>query len=263
MFFSYTGRRYMKKLEGTPRGFREDARPTLAQQSKAELANIYTALSSPVRRRIVEFLSREGPRELKDIAAAVGLREITARHHLMVMERAGLVSSVEHHSGLPGRPRLLFEVTGEHHDLSLPRRQYQLLSEHLIEELISMGGKARAAEVMRSVGAKIGKGLVAQALKQAGKKSLKPDIVETYIVPQLDEFGSAAQVLDRTGASMQIRVNNCVFFELAKKHHDIVCAGHEALFEAIAEAMGNYEVRQTSCMACGAASCVTCIERNR
>lgn len=235
----------------------------MAQHAKAELSNIYTALSSPVRRRIIEFLSRQGPRELKDVARAVGLREITARHHLMVMERAGLVSSVEHHSGLPGRPRLLFEVSGEHHELSLPRRQYQVLSEHLIDALIATGGKAHAVEVLRSVGTKIGQGLVAQALRQAGKKSLKPEVVETYIVPQLDEFGSAAQVIERTGASIQIRVNNCVFFELAKKHHDVVCAGHEALFQAIAEAMGEYGVRQTSCMACGAASCVTCIERTR
>jgi predicted ArsR family transcriptional regulator len=235
----------------------------VAQQARVELSNLYTALSSPVRRRIVLFLSREGPRELKDIAAAVGLREITARHHLMVMERAGLVSSVEHHSGLPGRPRLLFEVSSEHHDLSLPRRQYQMLSEHLIEELIAMGGKARAAEVMRAVGTKIGQGLVAQALREAGKKSLKPEVVEDYIVPELDEFGSAAQVLERTGSSIQIRVNNCVFFELSKKYHNVVCAGHEALFQAIADAMGGYEVRQISCMACGAPSCVTMLERHR
>jgi predicted ArsR family transcriptional regulator len=235
----------------------------VAQQTKTELSNIYTALSSPVRRRIVEFLSKEGPRELKDIAAAVGLREITARHHLMVMERAGLVSSAEHHSGLPGRPRLLFEVCGEHHDLSLPRRQYQMLSEHLIDELIDLGGKARAAEVMRSVGTKIGESLVAEALREAGKKSLKAEVVENFIVPKLDEFGSAAQVIERSGPSMQIRVNNCVFFELAKKYHDVVCAGHEALFQAIADAMGNYEVRQASCMACGAQSCITSIERRR
>jgi predicted ArsR family transcriptional regulator len=235
----------------------------MAQRAETELANVYTAMSSPVRRHVIEFLSREGPRELKDIAAAVGLREITARHHLMVMERAGLVSSVEHHSGLPGRPRLLFEVAGEHHDLSLPRRQYQILSEQLIEELIAMGGKARAVEVMRSVGTKIGTHMVQQALAAAGKRTLKPDVVEKHIVPSLDEFGSAASVVERTGSSITVRVNNCVFFELAKKHHDIVCAGHEAIFEAIAAAMGDYDSRQTSCMACGAQSCVTCLERRR
>jgi len=69
----------------------------------------YAALAVSSRRRLLEVLqSAEEPLDVGQLAAAVGLRGTTARVHLEVLERAGLVRrAVQLIHGWPARrPKL-------------------------------------------------------------------------------------------------------------------------------------------------------------
>ncbi len=223
---------------------------------------ICRALSARARRRILEALSVGGPMELKEIARRVGLKEVTVRHHLAVMERAGLVTSFESGLGAPGRPKRIYRIdTTKYHDLSFPKRQYLLLSQYMIEELVGTVGEEGARELMRRIGKRIGEELVSEVRSRTGRRRIEPRDVRDHVVPALEEFGSLPSVTLEPDGTLRIKLSNCVFFELARAHPNVVCEGHKALFQTLASAMGDYEAVQETCMAKGADFCLTVIRK--
>ena len=70
---------------------------------------VHRALSTLVRHRMAELLSVR-PMSVEQIAKEVGVKPITARHHLDVMRRSGIVGTEEIH-GSVGRPLTLFRLT--------------------------------------------------------------------------------------------------------------------------------------------------------
>lgn len=225
-------------------------------------APIYSALASPIRRRILEALTREGPQDLATLSAGLGLRQITARHHLLVLERGGLVQSEEYHDGAPGRPRRRFEVVNDHRNLSIPPRRYAMLAEELIETIIAFEGEARAAEMMRHIGAQSAEEMLSAAREIKGTKKLALSDIEELVVPMIDDFGSSISVLEHANGLLRLRINNCIFFELAQDHHSVVCQGHHALYKTLADAVDDNCIATTEqCMATGADYCITKLER--
>ena len=73
---------------------------------------VHRALSTLVRHRMAELLSVR-PMSVDQIAKAVGVKPITARHHLEVMKRSGIVGT-EEVRGRVGRPLTLFRLIGLH-----------------------------------------------------------------------------------------------------------------------------------------------------
>jgi len=85
----------------------------------------HAALAVLSRRRLLEVLrSASEPIDVAQLAAAVGLHVTTARFHLDLLERAGLVSRAVERAGRPGRPRQLYaaaaapEATEGHRQLA-------------------------------------------------------------------------------------------------------------------------------------------------
>lgn len=71
----------------------------------------HVALAVVSRRRLLEVLqSADEPLDVAALAHAVGLHVTTARFHLDVLERSGLVCRTAERGGQPGRPRQLYSV---------------------------------------------------------------------------------------------------------------------------------------------------------
>ena len=66
-----------------------DDRPGDRLQSE-HCAELLKALAEPLRLRIVDTL-REGPRNVSEIAEALGVEMMTASHHLGILKNSGLV----------------------------------------------------------------------------------------------------------------------------------------------------------------------------
>ncbi len=68
-----------------------------AAQEATKLAQMFKALSHPVRLQIVALLSRySGQVCVCDIEAQFDLKQPTISHHLKVLRQAGLIESVQH-----------------------------------------------------------------------------------------------------------------------------------------------------------------------
>ena len=198
---------------------------------------LYLALSSPIRRRIVEILAKQGPIDLKGLSKEVGLQQITARHHLTILENAGIIKTGDNHTGLPGRPRRVFEVINTYHDMALPKRQYLTLARHLITDLVETRDREAATEAMKRIGRRMAQELLAEARAAKGQEALVFSDLKEHVVPALDEFG-AAPTTEEDGNVVEITFNNCVFLEIAEGFDGLTCAFHSEFVNAIAEELG-------------------------
>ncbi len=215
-------------------------------------------LSTRARRKILDILLNEGPMELKEIAKRLGLREVTLRHHLMLMEQAGLITSFEVSGGAPGRPKRKYKVRKSAYlDASFPKRQYLLLSDHLIDTLIEMSGKEEAKRLLRLVGKRFGEEIVSNVRNRKERGKISVNDLKEYIIPALAELGSAPSLYTEESGVVGIKLSNCIFYELALKYPDVICEGHLSLFQVIADSLGGYKAHQETCMAKGDEFCLT------
>lgn len=227
-------------------------------------SKVYKALSVPVRRQILEHISREGPVDLKTLIDVTGMKEPTVRHHLLVLERAGLISMSEEHQGSRGRPRMLFTMTHDHWSIGFPQRQYQMLAEHLLQHIIEREGAKGAVKALRKIGQDVAQSLLDEVTTAKGSDEVEIEDVVKHILPALDQLGSIVEAIDTEDCDLQIQMRNCIFFELAQAYHGIICQGHAAIFETIAKALGkDYESVAASCLASGDDRCITCIKRRK
>ncbi len=233
----------------------------MAGRDSAENANLYKALSTPVRRHLLELIEKKGPIDLKGLTAESSMKETTLRHHLLVLERAGLVVAEEGHGGLPGRPPMVYSIPKRHWDLGFPKRQYAVLADKLIAGMIGAQGEGAAIEFMRRTGADNADHILALVAEEKGSKTLEHGDVEKYLLPILDDLGSATTLVEASEDRVVIRMNNCIFYELAVSYAKMVCEGHAALFETFGEALGGLKYQKGSCLAEGDDCCISNLVR--
>lgn len=224
---------------------------------RKEEAKIYEALSSNVRREILDLLLAYGQMDLKEISEKIGLREITVRHHISILEQSGLIESFERSKGTPGRPKRYYRVVNKFWNLSIPKRQYALLSHFLLENVIKMEGEKVAIALMKEMGKIMGKEIIRRATIENGVEEWGFNQIAKYVIPKLEDWGCIPKVIELKENKISIQLFNCVFYELAKAFIGIVCEGHKEFFQTIADVIGNCEVELKSCIAEGDKTCIT------
>ncbi len=224
---------------------------------RQEESKIYRALSSDVRREILELLLTYGQMDLKEISEKTNLKEITVRHHLSILEQSGLIESFEVSRGAPGRPRRYYRVVNKFWNLSIPKRQYELLSRFLLENIIEKEGREAAKALMRRIGEKMGRELIQRVKLESGVDKWSFEEVVRYVIPLLEEMGSIPRVREVNDNKITVEMYNCIFYEVARAFPGVVCEGHKALFRVIGEAIGDCVVEMKSCMAEGGKTCIT------
>jgi len=209
------------------------------------------ALSSRSRLKILDLLSRR-PMSVEEMSREVSLKTITVRHHLNMLKRIGLVEEYGEERRKIGRPVVRYQSTLKHVSIQYPTRQYELLSEVLVQALIEALGRERARDALKKIGRSLGERLAREITQQKGVTRWNMEAVKKYIVEEhLSELGAIPEIIDYDSRKVEFRMHNCIFRELAVKYPDLVCENlDEGLMETmLAGTVGKAHADQTKCVA--------------
>ncbi|MND62082.1 MarR family protein [compost metagenome] len=181
------------------------------------------------------LLYRAAGMSIDDLAQVLAITRTAVRQHLWALERDGLVMRGDTRP-TGRRPEQLYQLTPRGKEL-FPR-QYQLLANLLIEEVMKIIGHDGLVALMRSLGRKMAADLEPQAVD------------ESRIALHMNQAGYEAEVFFRSGGEREIVAHNCVFHHLAKAHPE-VCE----LDLALIGSLGQSEVEHTECMLRGGSVC--------
>lgn len=185
----------------------------------------YAALSAASRRRLLDVLSADGPMDVTALAVAVGLHVTTARFHLEVLERAGLIRRAADRAGRPGRPRQLYTVTAA----AEPGQGHRQLAQALAEVLAADpdAGPQWAERAGRQW---------AQTEVPA-KDRLSWDEGTRWADDLFERLGFAPRLVD-DAAARHLELDACPFRDLARAHPHIVCTVHLGLLRGSLDRLG-------------------------
>jgi len=176
----------------------------------------YAALAVVSRRQLLDALQSAGaPLDAAALAAAVGLHVTTARFHLDVLERAGLVRRATAQDSRPGRPRMLYVAAAA--DVSDGHRQ---LADALVAALAADPRTGRPwAE---QAGRRWADNQVPAAAGQSWEEGTR------QVSDLFGRLGFAPRVVDDS-QQRHLELAACPFRDLARAHPDLVCSLHLGL----------------------------------
>ena len=180
------------------------------------------SFASVPRRDILDLVSRT-PSSVPEIAQKVGLKPISVRFHLQKMLKLDLIEEVKQRGRL-GRPRCLYRATRRRFEVAFPPRSYMQLASLLLRVLEANRDQDRVASDLRKVGKTMGSELGRNLKTKTGIErwdgiSLKEHLVEGL----LEDFGTQPETVKCSKKSIQYRLNNCPFRELAVQFPEVVC----------------------------------------
>ncbi len=190
----------------------------------------YRALAEPTRRHLLRVLDEAGePQDVRTLAGRIGVHENTARKHLEMLRRAGLVTRHPEARPRRGRPRMLYEATPSR---SPDFEGYRFLTEILAGYMeTALDDPAAAAE---EAGRVWGRFLVERPLPFA-----RLGMAETIerIVTALMRLGFDPDA--REGDSrVVIELHDCPFRDLARTRGTVICSVHRGILRGMAEELG-------------------------
>jgi predicted ArsR family transcriptional regulator len=207
--------------------------------------------------QILRLLYRK-PLSVEEIAKELELQAITIRHHLQALVEAGIVECHEERSGLAGRPRAYYSIAKTHSATSFPKRQYQTLSESLIEGMISELGTAKAKTFLRNLGMRMGENAIRKLESEYNITSWSPRNYEKYVVREyFEKEGAAPEVVETSSKGVIYRLHNCLFQEISVKKPEIMCdVLHDSFHQGAEKAIGkNLRISRSTCMGHGDPYC--------
>jgi predicted ArsR family transcriptional regulator len=181
------------------------------------------------RARVLDLLrAANQPLGVQEIAEHTGLHPNTARFHLDALEEAGLATREPQPRDTPGRPTMVYRVTGS--DVPMGRRRYRLLAEMLTSMIA--GVMPQPGEAAAEAGREWGRYLTEQPPPY---QRLNAAAAIERLTEALTGLGFAPEPVAQGGGSYQIRLHQCPFREVAERHQDVVCALHLGLMQGVLE----------------------------
>lgn len=218
---------------------------------------LHRALASTSRMQMLRLLYR-GPLSVEEIAKKLDLQAITIRHHLQALMEAGIVECHEERLGTAGRPRAYYNIAKTPASTSFPKRQYQILSESLINTMIGEIGMGRTKALLKKIGTSMGEAAVRSLESEHNIRSWSLKDYESYLVGEfLEEEGAEPETLEATNNKITYRLHNCLFQELSVKMPEIMCdVLHESFHEGVSKAIGRgLKIDRVTCMGHGDPYC--------
>ena len=214
-------------------------------------------LADETRYRIYRSIA-EQPQDVvtvAEVARRFGLHPNVARMHLGKLEQAGLLATGLRKTEGGGRPARLYSLSGELSSFDVPPRRYDLLSNLALAALAQRGSDADVLRICRDAGRAEGRRYLAEHGKprDAGRQS------SAELVRRVAEEQGLLPDVRWERDELNVRVNNCVFREVAVTRPDLVCPMHRTFFEGLVDAVVG-EVRRVrvlddAAISRGAAAC--------
>jgi predicted ArsR family transcriptional regulator len=190
-----------------------------------------TSPPRPAGDRRAEALSllrqSERPLSVAEVAQAMELHVNTARFHLDGLVDDGLAERMPEPRDTPGRPRILYFSEGP----SPGPRSYELLAEMLTGFVSSL---TDASPATVELGKAWGRHLVERT---PPSEHVGAEEAVARLIRLLDLVGFQTETRSMAEGT-EVRLRNCPFQEVARKHSDIVCAIHLGLMQGALDELG-------------------------
>jgi predicted ArsR family transcriptional regulator len=200
------------------------------------------------KQQILVLLKRAGSATVEEAAGALSLASMTARQHLVGLERDGLVRS-EKVKRPTGRPHFLYKLTPKGEDM-FPRR-YDLLAKLLLEEL----GNLSPADI-DGLSADQKRSLFVQRMADRLAEKHRPNIQGRDLSERvaatadlLHMIGGFAEWLP-TDSGFEIRDYNCIFAKIGQASEVSGCHWHIRLLTGLLEHPVEHEVVSSGSAQC-------------
>lgn len=190
---------------------------------------MHRALADETRTRLLRILrGTEEPLDAHELADQLGLHLTTVRAHLDVLADAGLVNSISEDRTTPGRPRRLYQATGDSPDV-VDAGGYLLLAEMLASQLAGTSDDVAGDAV--AAGREWGTYLVERPPPYTTTPS---GVARAEVVRLLDRLGFQPE-LDDDGS--RVLLHRCPFLDIARRHQDVVCSLHLGIMRGALQAL--------------------------
>jgi predicted ArsR family transcriptional regulator len=192
------------------------------------------------KQQILVLLKRAGSATVEEAAGALSLASMTARQHLVGLERDGLVWS-EKVKRATGRPHFVYTLTPKGEDM-FPRR-YDLLAKLLLDELGNLSPAdiegLSSGQKQRLLIDRIADRLAEKHRPQLQGRDLPERVSATADLLQM--IGGFAEWLP-TEHGFEIRDYNCVFSRIIPESEVSDCQWHVRLLTRLLEHPVTHEV---------------------
>ncbi len=218
---------------------------------------VFAALASKPRMDILKSLSYK-PKGINKLSEELELKSITVRHHIRVLMQAGLIDTSEEVKGTVGRPEVHYKICDTNIMVSFPKRNYQFLSENLVDGLTTLLGVEETQKILKTIGVNAGIAIVKDLEEQNSIKTWTPEVFSAvFLMNMLAEMGTEPEIVTIKKDEVVYREHNCMFLDLAKKNPKMICDSLDDGFHAgIIKALGpKIEGKKLKCMGHGDRYC--------
>ena len=170
---------------------------------------------SPAERRVLGYLKLVGRCEVKAVARSLQVTTMAVRHHLSVLEKAGLVKTTLERRGV-GRPHYVYSLSASA-DAFFPK-EYGTLASNLIRAIAELNGETKLARIFQHMK----EAAVAQYSSRMAGKPLRRRVAEMAKI--MTEAGYMAEWEQLDHRTFQITEHNCAIARVAQQcQHACVC----------------------------------------
>ncbi|NIN68588.1 MAG: ArsR family transcriptional regulator, partial [Anaerolineae bacterium] len=193
---------------------RSESSPSQPQDPR--LSEGFRALGSDTRIQILRQLM-QGDQGVPELAAVLNLHPVTVRYHINILLREGLIDQLSYRrEGVPGRPEIHYRLRPERLVAGFPPRQYQLLSDILLQLIVGSLDPRRRREALYAAGRRGGEELI-QGIERSAQLSVwNPErFVHLFLQGALLEMGLQTELLELREDGVHYRLFTCPFQEIA------------------------------------------------
>ncbi|MBI2183886.1 MAG: helix-turn-helix domain-containing protein [Thaumarchaeota archaeon] len=224
--------------------------------------SVAKALSSDLSWHILDLLMSSELSAL-EIANALSAKPSLVKLHLRKLVEAGIVVSKE--NALPdGKTICIYRPTNDAKAVGFPPRNYQFLSDALIEGLIRSLGEDAARTILRDIGERAGEDTAHLLVsKTEVTKWDAKTYAEHFVKNFMSQMKTYPRIIELGNHHIVYEQANCVFLELGIKRPGLVCdVLDQAVRESIDRKLGANESIRLSCMGHGDPTCKYMIKWN-
>ncbi|MHA1754976.1 MAG: ArsR family transcriptional regulator [Candidatus Odinarchaeia archaeon] len=174
--------------------------------------NICKALSCESRWKILKILAISNL-SIEEISKEIKLSPMTVRHHLVELEKAGLIQRNETTSKLMGRPKSIYSLNQNEFVISFPKRNYKLLHQILIRSLSNyFVNKSELYDFLILTSKEFTKEFLNQ-FQEEGKIVIwdLKNVKEKLILNGLSEYGGLPEIVEEGDNYLKYRLYQCPF----------------------------------------------------
>ena len=184
------------------------------------------ALISAAERRVLAYLKLVGRGEVKAIARPLRVTTMAVRHHLAVLEKAGLVKTTLERRGV-GRPHYVYSLSAGA-DAFFPK-EYGTLASNLIRAITELDGETKLARIFEH----IKDAAVTRYSSRMAGKSLRRRVAEMAKIMTGAGYMAEWEQLDHR--TFQITEHNCAIACVAQQCQQ-ACVCELSMFRELLQA---------------------------